>query len=67
MSYKISDDHELPGHYDDGKSMAERMTNWQRSQWARAGYPGLSRGNYEAEAIRPFWLAPRNRSQHRRS
>ena len=42
-----------------GKGMVERMTNWQRSQWAKAGYPGLSRGNYDADKIRPFWLRVR--------
>jgi hypothetical protein len=28
------------------------MTNWQRSRWAQAGYPGL--GAHEAAAVEPF-------------
>lgn len=24
-------------------ALVERMTNWERNQWARAGYPGLNR------------------------
>jgi hypothetical protein len=39
-----------------GKRFVEAMTNWQRSQWAKAGYPGLSRSNYDANKIRPFLL-----------
>jgi hypothetical protein len=25
------------------QALVNRMTNWQRSQWARAGYPGAAR------------------------
>ena len=40
-----------------GKEMVEKMTNWQRTRWARAGYPGLRGGNYDAAQIRPYYLA----------
>lgn len=37
-----------------GKRLVEQMTNWQRSRWARAGYPGLANSHYEPNKIRPF-------------
>lgn len=49
-------DHDVANAPGLGKRMVEAMTNWQRNQWARAGYPGLSRGNYDADKIRPFFL-----------
>ncbi len=30
-----------------------RLTNWQRNQWARKGYPGS--GNHKLEALNPFF------------
>lgn len=34
--------------------ITDRLTNWQRTQWARAGYPGLNRGNLDEAKIKPF-------------
>jgi hypothetical protein len=47
-------DHNEPDPSNLGKELVESMSNWQRSQWARAGYLGLSRSNYDAAKIRPF-------------
>ncbi len=33
-------------------SMVNRLTNWQRSQWAKKGYPGL--GRKDAKKVEPF-------------
>jgi hypothetical protein len=32
--------------------LVDGMTNWQRSRWAQAGYPGLQA--HEAAAVAPF-------------
>jgi hypothetical protein len=45
-----------------GRQLVNHMTNWQRKQWARAGYPGLVRSNYDPERIRPFSLKVRPQS-----
>jgi len=42
--------------------MVNKMTNWQRNQWAKAGYPGAARGpkhklgqaDESIELLRPF-------------
>ena len=52
----------MPTQEAEVKALANRMTNWQRSQWARAGYPGAPRaqghsmGKREADpdTVRPF-------------
>jgi len=43
-----------PDPNDLGKALVEKMTNYQRTQWTKAGYPGLSNSHYEADKIRPF-------------
>lgn len=43
-----------------GKEFVEKMTNWQRTQWAKAGYPGLQNSHYEADKIRPYFLKGRS-------
>ena len=35
-----------------------RMTNWQRHQWARAGYPGLRKQRWQTEDDRTELVAP---------
>lgn len=37
---------------DEFRAVVERLTNWQRSAWARVGYPGLR--YREAEPVRPY-------------
>ena len=46
----------LLNKYEHGEyyAMVNRLTNWQRSQWARAGYPGSHFGHREAEKVEPF-------------
>ncbi len=34
--------------------VVNKLTNWQRGKWARAGYPGLVR--WEEEKVKPFAL-----------
>lgn len=34
------------------QSAVNRLTNWQRNQWARAGYPGLRQA--DADKVLPF-------------
>lgn len=31
----------------DFKAAVDRMSNWQRNAWARAGYPGLEKGDVD--------------------
>ena len=33
-------------------NVVERLTNWQRNQWARRGYPGLPKK--DASKVEPF-------------
>jgi hypothetical protein len=35
------------------RSLVNKMTNWQRNQWARAGYPPHRKGEF-ARMVRPF-------------
>ena len=37
---------------DEFSKVVNRLTNWQRTQWARAGYPGLR--YREADKVKPF-------------
>ena len=50
--------------------LVNKMTNWQRHQWAKAGRPGLLKGyrinrfeqippRYNSEKVRPFINLPR--------
>lgn len=32
----------------------EGLTNWQRNQWAKAGYPGYRYGNWDLAKLEPF-------------
>lgn len=35
-------------------AMVNRLTNWQRNQWAKAGYPGGHGANKDEKLIEPF-------------
>ncbi len=35
-------------------AVVNKLTNWQRGKWARAGYPGLAR--WEGMKVEPFAL-----------
>ncbi len=35
-------------------AVVNKLTNWQRGKWARAGYPGLAR--WEGEKVFPFTI-----------
>jgi hypothetical protein len=39
--------------------IVEKMTNWERTQWARAGYPGLH--NKDIDALLPHAQAAQRR------
>lgn len=39
---------------EEGKKLVNSMTNYERNQWARAGYPGLKGSNYDLEQLRAF-------------
>lgn len=43
-------------------TIVDKMTNWQRHQWARAGYPGLTRGQIDEAKVKPFLDLQRNRA-----
>lgn len=51
------------------QQLVNRMTGWQRHQWAKAGYPGAPRspqcrGGFRAAdpEVRPFTVMPRRRA-----
>lgn len=47
------------------RTPVQRLTNWQRNQWAAAGYPGM-RTTDQLEAM-PFVLLPHWREQRRKA
>jgi hypothetical protein len=46
-------------------AVVEKLTNWQRNQWARAGYPGLR--PHDPAQVRPFLLLRHGAGGERRA